>query len=211
MISNPLYLISFLISASLANSALATSLITHNIKILTSSSILIPFATYKKSIVIPENMENILSRKEFEAVVAHELEHIRNFDPYIRIFYQFLAAFFWWLPTNSWIKKLEQDQEMACDHSVLNYGLNKESIASAILKLTRHVKAQPNFCCLVDSKHPIKRTHTKSFRYHSIYTWKSNYTQSYRFPFRNLFPYFLPHFLRKTKETNKKPTSLLQM
>jgi len=92
------------------NAKLQFSLKKNKVDILLSDQILIPFATYSKKIMIPKSITEKTSQAEFDSIIAHELEHIRRKDPVIRIFYEFVSAIFWWVPTGWWKKKIIEDQ-----------------------------------------------------------------------------------------------------
>lgn len=134
----------------------------YRVKIFISNEILIPLASYTKVIIIPQRSLEILTQQEYEAVIAHELEHIKYSDSFVRLFYHFVATLFWWVPTESWMKKMDHEQEMACDQNVLSYGLHEDSIASALLKVSRQIKDYKQvsnnqlICCLVDKTNPTK-------------------------------------------------------
>lgn len=122
------------------------------IEICVSNEITVPLTLYPNIIYIPHDIYNTLSQKEFEAVIAHEWEHLKYRDPLTRLLCHVVAAFFWWVPTNSWMRKIEQDQELACDQNVKKYGVSSDSIASALLKVVKQVKVQQTICCFSDSE-----------------------------------------------------------
>lgn len=138
------------------NIPLASLLNLKNIKILISDEIQIPMATNSKTIFIPKKIVENFPQDEFETIVAHELEHIRWKDPLIRQFLHFTSSLFWWVPAYSWTKKIEQDQEMACDGSVLTYGLHFESLASALVKVIKQTQNNDHevLCYLTHKKNP---------------------------------------------------------
>jgi beta-lactamase regulating signal transducer with metallopeptidase domain len=144
------------------NIQLARELIKHRIKIYVSNAITIPLAFYKGAIIIPKTSIDILNQDEFEAVIAHEFEHIKCHDPFIRLFYRGVATLFWWIPTDSWIRKIEKDQELACDHNVLKYGFKEASIATALFKVAKQIKNYKckenshSLCYLLDETNPTK-------------------------------------------------------
>ena len=138
------------------NAALAMMLCKYKINIYLSDEIHIPLATYPRMILLPKKTLKILTQQEFEAVIAHEAEHLKSQDPFARLFYHCTAAVFWWVPTQTWIKKIEQDQEMACDAVVFKYGLKKESIASALVKVAKQQAKTPQamWCYFNTPTHP---------------------------------------------------------
>lgn len=128
------------------NKLLSYHLQKKKVKITISDETLVPLTIYPNVIIIPKKNIDILSQEELEAVIAHELEHIKYRDPLARFFYHLVAAFFWWIPTQSWISKIEQGQELACDQNVLGYGFEEDSLASALYKVAKQVKAEQTIC-----------------------------------------------------------------
>lgn len=141
------------------NLFLAQALRKQRVKIYVSTAIEVPLATYTKAIFIPPFIEDSFSQDEFEAVLAHELEHIYWMDPLMRLFLQVIAAVFWWVPTYACRKRLEFDQEVACDQSILRYGYEEKSLASAVMKVSTRVKSRSSelLCYLIKKKHDSVR------------------------------------------------------
>ena len=144
-------------SRPIENRLLSAALEENKAKIFESENIDIPMATYSKAIFMPKNIVEQYPQGEFEAILAHELEHVRWKDPIVRFFMQLLIGIFWWVPTRSWLKKLEFDQEIACDHSILKYGIKEDFLVSAMLKVTAATKKETHLalCYLSTEKHPI--------------------------------------------------------
>lgn len=113
----------------------------HRAKIYVSEDICIPIATYKGQILLPWQIAQEIEQQGFEAIVAHELEHIRWKDPLAKFVLEMTAAFFWYVPTYFWLRKLEQEQEIACDKSILRYGLAPESFAAAFVQVVKAAKS----------------------------------------------------------------------
>lgn len=126
-------------------------------KLMVSTYIDSPIATRSDTIIIPKQLLETISQQEFEAIIAHELEHLRWHDSTTRLFLQLVATLFWWVPTASLVRKTEQEQEMACDYSIFRYGLEVESFVSALLKVGRHAvgKCRERLCAFVDGAHPV--------------------------------------------------------
>lgn len=127
-----------------------------NALVMISKEVRIPFAADNRYIIIPELLSEDLSQEEFEAVVSHELEHLRWKDPQLKVMSSIICAFFWWIPTKWWIKRLESDQEQASDFSVHRYDVDPCALASALMKAVRQAKYQKievaAFCPLDSSK-----------------------------------------------------------
>lgn len=138
------------------NAALNLALKNCGVKIYSSETISVPMATCFKAIFIPAKLIKELPQNEFEAMIAHELEHIRWKDPLFRLLLQWISALFWWVPTFKWKKSLELDQEVACDQMIVTYGLERASLASALIKVARMSRetAIEALCYFYNAKHP---------------------------------------------------------
>lgn len=99
-----------------------------------SEEIRVPMASFKW-ILLPKKME--MEPDEWEAVVAHEAEHLKWKDPLTNLFAHLAATVFWWVPTGFWLKKMEEEQELAADRAIHQYGLQGESLASAFIKVAK--------------------------------------------------------------------------
>jgi Zn-dependent protease with chaperone function len=135
---------------------LAKKLQKYKVEIYLSDLIEAPFATYNHLIFIPQKTLEILDQQEIEAVIAHELEHIKHLDPLFRILNHFVATISWWIPIGFWTRRMELDQEMACDENVTRYGLAKDSLASALVKVAAQAKCAPSGCSFVSQHSSIK-------------------------------------------------------
>lgn len=108
--------------------------------LLISDAIAVPSAALGNTILFPPEQEAMLTQGEFEAVIAHELDHLRWRDPLLKWTSTLIGSFFWWLPTRWWLKRLAEEQEYACDASAQQYGLENHELASAIIKISKQVK-----------------------------------------------------------------------
>ena len=86
------------------------------------------------TIYLPSTLSEILTEKEYEAVLAHEVEHIRNKDMYVRLMLEIIESIFWWIPTKWLRKQIEEGQEVSCDLQCKKYGVNPLDLASALYK-----------------------------------------------------------------------------
>lgn len=95
-------------------------------------------------VYIPNHLAKNLSRKEYEAVLAHELEHARNKDGLVRVTLDLIGTFFWWIPTR-WLRdRIEDGQEVGCDIKCIKYGINPTDLVSAIYKSAKYAINTPN-------------------------------------------------------------------
>lgn len=111
-----------------------------HVVILLSPEVQSPLAAGNRSILFPKDLVDELSQEEFEAVIAHELEHLRWKDPVIRFVSNIVCSLFWWIPTAWWIKRMEADQELASDLGTPRYGIDPCALGSAFVKAIRQTR-----------------------------------------------------------------------
>jgi len=95
------------------------------------------------TIYIPQNLSQTLSRQEYEAILAHEMEHIRYKDNFTRLLLGIIRSLFWWIPTQWLQKRIEAGQEIGCDRNCKNYGVHPLDLASAICKAAKDSAQAP--------------------------------------------------------------------
>lgn len=151
-------------SKQIANSSLRQQLDKVHAFILVSDEINIPLAAQERYILFPQNLLIDLSQEEFEAIIAHELEHLRWKDPILKVFNTIIFALFWWIPSNWWIQRMEWEQELACDAEIRKYGIDSYDLASALVKAVKkakYIKCKLAPICLLNSNN---RNHTDRLR-----------------------------------------------
>lgn len=130
-------------------------------RILVSSVLDIPCAIHQgRCIIFPAQLLEKLSTEEFEAIIVHELDHLRWRDSYLRMALQLLCAFFWWIPTKRWQSRFEQMQEFACDAQISKFNISPIDLASAITKTAQTIKNnRPRLpaVCFVESSRTVCR------------------------------------------------------
>ena len=112
-------------------------------------------------VYIPEGLSQNLSRREYEAVLAHEIEHVLYKDSLVRLILDFIGTIFWWIPTKWLRNRIEEGQEVGCDFKCKKYGVNPIDLASAVCKTARYSTTTPNHLFVHHlTKHIIfKRVH----------------------------------------------------
>lgn len=86
----------------------------------------------KPKIRLPENIDQLLTANQIEAVIAHELSHIRRHDLLILPPLHLISTLFG-LP----ISFLKMTQEKACDEWAVKKGFKREDLARALAFLTQ--------------------------------------------------------------------------
>lgn len=110
------------------------------VQLVASSAIYAPCIA-RKTLLFPSSLINALSQQEFEAIVVHEMTHLRCKDCIIRLMCWLISAVFWWIPTQWWRKHMEELQEKASDRAIYKFGISKFALAEAVLKAARNTQA----------------------------------------------------------------------
>jgi len=116
------------------------------IQVLSSPARLEPgvFGIRKPVLPLPEGITERLTLPQLEAVLAHELCHVRRRDNLTATIHLVMEAIFWFHPLVSWIReRLVEERERACDEEVLNVVSEPEIYAQGILNVCRLYLASP--------------------------------------------------------------------
>jgi beta-lactamase regulating signal transducer with metallopeptidase domain len=126
-------------SRILQNQKLVSRMNKTNIHLIISSTVSAPcsFGLICKRICFPNNFVETLSEGEFEAIIAHELNHLRWHDALIQWLCRCISCLFWWIPTQWYTRRIECAQEMACDSILNQFNISKLDLASAIVKVLK--------------------------------------------------------------------------
>jgi uncharacterized protein (TIGR03435 family) len=107
-----------------------------NIKALTSPVLLEPsvFGAFRPVLILPEGIEEQLSKEQFQSVLAHEICHVRRRDNLLSSLHMTAAAIFWFYPVVWWLgARLLDERERACDEQVIRQGYAPRAYAEGIL------------------------------------------------------------------------------
>ena len=102
---------------------------------------------WRPVILLPEGIAHRLSRTEIDAILTHELCHLRRRDNLLAVAHMLVEGIFWFHPL-VWLigARLVEERERACDESVLACGKNPLHYAQAILKVCRLYFRSPLVC-----------------------------------------------------------------
>lgn len=79
------------------------------------------------------------------AVLLHELVHVRRADWAIRILARTARAFYWFIPLTWWAtRRLDLEQELACDEEVVALGTRPADYADHLLGIARSAVLNPS-------------------------------------------------------------------
>jgi hypothetical protein len=91
---------------------------------------------FRPYICIPADTRADLSPPELEAVVKHELAHIRNGDLLITFSIQVLGDLFWFVPGyRALSRKIDRLRELLADRAAVAQGAAPEQLASALVRI----------------------------------------------------------------------------
>jgi bla regulator protein BlaR1 len=105
------------------------------------------FGVFRPVLLLPEGIAERLMPDQLEAIVAHELCHVRSRDNLAAAVHMLVEAIFWFHPLVWWIgKRLVDERERACDEEVLRLGNEPEVYAESILKVCEFYLESPLDC-----------------------------------------------------------------
>jgi beta-lactamase regulating signal transducer with metallopeptidase domain len=108
------------------------------VELLTSASLRVPTAIgfFRPAVVLPSWALIELSAAELNAVVLHELAHLRRWDDWTNLAQKVLRALFFFHPAVWWVEsRLSLEREMACDELVLARTSNPREYAECLISL----------------------------------------------------------------------------
>ena len=151
--------------------------IKHEVKIYLSELIKTPstIGFFKPLILIPLASLHHLTTDQMEAVIVHELAHIKRFDYLFNLFLALIETILFFNPFTILISNyIKQERENCCDDWVLQHNYNATSYASALLQIATlqssaysfAVKATDNKQLLLNRiKRIIEKKETNFFNY----------------------------------------------
>jgi bla regulator protein BlaR1 len=119
------------------------------IEMLSSQTSLEPgiFGIVRPVLLWPEGISERLEDAHLEAILAHELWHVRRRDNLAAAIHMLVEAIFWFHPLVWWLgARLVDERERACDESVLESGSNRKTYAEGILRICEFCVSTPLAC-----------------------------------------------------------------
>jgi bla regulator protein BlaR1 len=105
------------------------------------------FGIFRPVLLVPEGIFERLTPQQLQAIVAHELCHVRRRDNLAAAFHMVVESIFWFHPLVWWIgSRLVDERERACDEEVLRQGSEPEVYAEGILNVCRFYFESPLSC-----------------------------------------------------------------
>ena len=119
------------------------------IPVLSSPAMLEPgvFGIFRPVLLLPEGILDSLSTEHIQAILAHEMCHVRRRDNLAAALHMAVEALFWFHPLVWWIgARLVEERERACDEEVLLSGSQPDVYAESILKTCQYYLESPLVC-----------------------------------------------------------------
>jgi len=105
------------------------------------------FGIFRPVLLLPDGIADRLTQEHLEAILAHELCHVRRRDNLAAAIHMSVEAIFWFYPLVWWIgSRLVDERERACDEEVLRGGNAPAVYAESILKTYQFYIESPLAC-----------------------------------------------------------------
>jgi uncharacterized protein (TIGR03435 family) len=105
------------------------------------------FGIFRPVLLFPDGIDAILTDRQLEAILAHELCHVRRRDNLAAAIHMAVEAIFWFHPLVWWLgARLVDARESACDEAVLRMGIESRVYAESILCACRYSIQTPAAC-----------------------------------------------------------------
>ena len=92
--------------------------------------------TLKPIVVLPASIASGLSEEELQAILLHELAHVRRFDPVVLVFQRLIEVALFFHPVTWYLSRTVcREREHCCDDMVLKQGINQVPYATALHKI----------------------------------------------------------------------------
>ncbi|MFT4114900.1 M56 family metallopeptidase [Silvibacterium sp.] len=102
------------------------------------------FGLIRPVLLMPEDLPARLTAQEIDAIVAHELCHVRRRDNLTAALHAAVTALFWFHPAVWFVRaRLLDERERACDEGVVVAGNDRELYAQSILNVCRMYAEAP--------------------------------------------------------------------
>ncbi len=102
---------------------------------------------FRPILLLPAGIAERLQPSQLNAVLAHEMCHVRRRDNLTSTIHMIVEALFWFYPLVWWIgARLMEERERACDEAVLSLGNEPHDYAQGILKVCRSYLESPLSC-----------------------------------------------------------------
>ena len=110
---------------------------------------------FKPIILLPVSLISQLSPQQIEAILVHELYHIRRNDYLTNICMACFRGIFFFNPfAHLFYKEIARERELACDDGVLELGFTPDLYAETLYSLEKFRQPSPGFSLAADGNKP---------------------------------------------------------
>jgi bla regulator protein BlaR1 len=96
------------------------------------------FGVFRPVVLLPHAVLEELSPQQIQAVLAHEMCHVRRHDNLTAAVHKCVEVIFWFHPLVWWVgANLLREREVACDEAVIEQGYEQAVYAESILNVCR--------------------------------------------------------------------------
>ena len=130
------------------------------IKLLLSRAPLEPgiFGVFRPVLLWPQGVSERLEDEHLDAILTHELAHVRHYDNLVATLHMMVEAIFWFHPVVWWLGfRLMEERERACDERVLELGSKQHVYAESILRICKFCVNSPLDCVSAVTGADLKR------------------------------------------------------
>ena len=105
------------------------------------------FGVLRPVLLLPKGITERLTAEQLDAILGHEMCHVRRRDNLLTAMHMVVEAVFWFHPLVWWIgARLMDERERACDEEVVRSGNDAQTYAEGILKVCELYLKSPLEC-----------------------------------------------------------------
>ena len=105
------------------------------------------FGLHRPVLVWPRGIDDRLTDAQIDAILLHEIAHVRRRDNLAAALHMAVQTIFWFHPLTWWIgSRLVDERERACDEDVVHAGSEPHVYAEGILKTCQYFVESPLAC-----------------------------------------------------------------
>jgi len=105
------------------------------------------FGVFRPVLIWPEGISQHLDQRHIDAILAHEVCHVRRHDNLTAVLHMLVEAVFWFHPLVWWLgARLEEERERACDEEVSLLCNQPHVYAESILRVCKFCSESPLAC-----------------------------------------------------------------
>ena len=130
------------------------------ITVKSSSTLMEPgiIGIFRPVLLMPHGINERLTPQQLQAIIAHEICHVRRRDNLTGAIHMIVEAIFWFHPLVRWIgARMVEERERACDEAVLKSGNDRAVYAEGLLNVCEFYVASSLVCAAGVSGADLKR------------------------------------------------------